>query len=95
MSIVELEDIKTHLNIDTDEDDALLTAKIEAAEEFVERYLFQDFDKFDPVPASLKEAVRMLVGHFYENREASSDARIYDVPFGVWALIAPYRGWGF
>ena len=43
------------------------------------------------VPAPLKQAVLILTAHFYEQREAASDDRLYTVPQTVDALIAPYR----
>ncbi len=43
------------------------------------------------VPEELKLAVRMLAGHFYENREGAQAERIFAVPQAVDALIAPFR----
>lgn len=43
------------------------------------------------VPEPLKQAVKILSGHFYQTREAAGGARTYSVPQSVDALIAPYR----
>lgn len=43
------------------------------------------------VPEELKLAVRMLAGHFFENREGAQAERIFAVPQAVDALIAPFR----
>ncbi len=44
------------------------------------------------VPAALQHAILLLVGHFYENREAVSMAmNVTTLPLGVDRLIAPYR----
>lgn len=44
------------------------------------------------VPQGIKQAMLLLVGSWYENREATiSGATIAEVPFAVDALIAPYR----
>lgn len=43
------------------------------------------------VPGPLKHAVLMLTAHFFENRESAGEARVYTVPRGVDALIAPFR----
>jgi uncharacterized phiE125 gp8 family phage protein len=44
------------------------------------------------VPGSLRAAALLLLGHWYENREATiSGTIISDVPLGVDALIAPFR----
>ncbi|WP_310419720.1 head-tail connector protein [Mycoplana sp. BE70] len=42
------------------------------------------------VPAAIKTALLLMVGHFYANREAVGEARS-ELPFGVHALVAPYR----
>ncbi len=43
------------------------------------------------VPDSLKLAVKLLVGHWYENREASNPMLLRDIPRGVDALCMSYR----
>jgi acyl-coenzyme A synthetase/AMP-(fatty) acid ligase len=40
-------------------------------------------------PVTVKHAVNMLVGHWYNNREAMSDKSMQDVPLGFLALVAP------
>lgn len=41
------------------------------------------------VPEPLKAAIKLLVAHWYENREATGDTE--SLPYGVDMLIAPYR----
>lgn len=41
------------------------------------------------VPADLRQAVRLLLAHWYDNRVATADGAT--VPAGVGALLAPYR----
>jgi uncharacterized phiE125 gp8 family phage protein len=41
----------------------------------------------DDVPEEFKQAIYLLVGHFYENREAVTDARLLPTPDGVMALL--------
>lgn len=49
-------------------------------------------DTADAVPAAIKQAILLLVGHLYENRETTiSGTIITSVPFGVEALLAPFR----
>src|SRR5690606_1371817 len=43
------------------------------------------------VPDPLKVAILLLVGHWYQNREAVNAAGMASLPFAVEALIAPYR----
>lgn len=41
----------------------------------------------EDVPEEFKQAIYLLVGHFYENREAVSDAKLLPTPDGVMALL--------
>lgn len=96
MSVVTVEDQKTHMNVDFDDDDTIIASKIDAAESYVAELIGQSLAGMETVPEALKEAVRMLAAHFYENREAASfDGRGHELPFGFTALVTPHRTWGF
>jgi len=43
------------------------------------------------VPESIRQAILMLVGHLYENRESTTPITISEVPYSVNALLASYR----
>ena len=43
------------------------------------------------VPTGIRHALRLLVGHLYEHREASSPLTVHSVPYGIEALLMPYR----
>ena len=43
------------------------------------------------VPAALKAAILLLVGHWYHNREAVVSGSTGELPLAVASLIAPYR----
>ena len=43
------------------------------------------------IPVSLKHAVKMLAAHLYENREAVAPKEMMAIPFGIEALVSPYR----
>lgn len=43
------------------------------------------------VPVAIKQAMLVLIGHWYSNREAVSEAAMSEVPLAVGALLAPYR----
>lgn len=45
----------------------------------------------EDVPQSLKQAMLLLIGHWYNNREAVSERSTNEVPFAVEALCMPYR----
>jgi len=43
------------------------------------------------VPEPIRVAMLMMVGHWYENREAVADVRLNEVPFATESLLWPYR----
>lgn len=48
------------------------------------------------VPAPIKAAMKLLVGHWYENREAVTLAQIpSELPLAVQSLLASYKIWRF
>jgi len=100
MSVVDIEAAKAHLNVTDDADDTLIQAKIDAAEAHVEKILgftlATGFSGSTAVPNDVREAILQLVGHFYENREASLvGISAEEISFGVWNLLSPYREYVF
>lgn len=94
--VVTLADMKAHLGLTADfgtADDALITNKIRAAVAHTERAAGVSFDDLGgDVPEDLREAVRMLAAHLYENREASLvGVTASTLPFGYDDLIRPHR----
>ncbi|MEO9788588.1 MAG: head-tail connector protein [Aurantimonas coralicida] len=90
---ITLADLKAHLRLDPDDtsEDELLSAKIEAAEQWVASYIGTPLaDLGDTIPAPVAEAVRQLAGHAYDNREGSDD-----VPLDTIRLLSPFRSWSF
>jgi uncharacterized phiE125 gp8 family phage protein len=48
------------------------------------------------VPEAIRQAIMLLVGHWYENREPVIIGTIQsNLPFAVQALLNPYRTWEF
>jgi len=47
----------------------------------------------DEVPERVKQAIKVLVGHLYENREATDIKEFKEVPFAVHALLGLDRIW--
>lgn len=92
MTIVTLPLLKSQLNITDDNDDALLSHKIAAAEDWTSAYLGKPLSDFDPVPAGIVEAVLQLAAHLYENREAVLiGVNAYDLPYGTTDFLRPHR----
>lgn len=80
------------------EDDPMMTRKLEAAQTHVERLLgykieeqFGEAEGQEPVPLSIKEAVLALAAHLYDRRGDDGPA----VPEWVADVVQTYRGWTF
>jgi len=43
------------------------------------------------VPEPILHAIRLLVGHLYENRQQVSRTNVYELPLGIHSLVSPYR----
>ena len=87
MPIVTLDEVKQHMRIEGNLDDALLSNKIELAEEYVSGFV-GSFDAFtDGVPESVKEAIRLMVEFSFDGRnDAHEKAHM---------LLLPYRRFAF
>ncbi|MFG1201741.1 head-tail connector protein [Xanthobacter aminoxidans] len=96
LSITSLSEVKAHLNISTDTDDELLTSIIEVSRNYVESWCGPLDDFEGTVPPAIVQAMKMHVGHLYENREASTfSGAAAELPLGFFDLIGPYRKWAF
>jgi hypothetical protein len=98
--IIEVEDAKAHMNVTSDDDDALIEAKIGAAEAWIGEFIGSALDDAETFPNGcpepVKEAVRQLTAHLYENREATIvGVTASDIPLGLFDLVAPYRRYVF
>ena len=100
MTTITVQDVKDHLNVDSDEDNNLLAAKIDAAEAWLAQFIGSPLDDAtafpDGTPEPIKEAVRQLVGHLYSNREATLvGLSMTDVTPGLFDLVRPFREYQF
>jgi uncharacterized phiE125 gp8 family phage protein len=43
------------------------------------------------VPEPLRQAMLLLIGHYYENREAVAAGTLTELPFAVASLVFPFR----
>lgn len=95
VEVVTLGDMKAHLSLTADfgdADDMLITNKIAAATAHVELATGVIFDEINDVPEDLREAVRLLAAHLYENREATIfGVSVAPIPLGFDDLIRPHR----
>jgi len=88
--MVTVEEAKLHCHVSHDEEDASFVTYIGAATEWLGKI---DVDVVtDPMPIPIKQAILLIVALYYDNREAIPEVRrSTPLPFGVEALIAPYR----
>jgi uncharacterized phage protein (predicted DNA packaging) len=95
MAAVTLDNLKAHLNVTIDDDDALLTDKLAAAKAWVSSYTASDVDA-DGTPSPINEAILQLAAQLYENREASLvGVTAQCLPFGFLDLLSSYRAYAF
>lgn len=86
--MVTLAEVKDHCNIETGDWDALLEGLIAAAGDHLQS-IGVNMDA-NPMPPAVQLAQKLLVAHFFENREATGE-KVYSIELGVDRLIAPYR----
>ena len=96
MATVDIALLKQHVRADDfSEDDAYLEHLLEAAETYVCSATNRASDELvqadGKLPATLQQAVLMIAGHWYNQREAVSSVQMAEVPYTLQALIKPYR----
>ena len=94
-----LKEAKAHLRVEFDDDDLLIESLIVAAREWAEGFLNlplvappkQDDDDEDPpapvVPQKWKQAMLLMIGHWYQNRENVSAGSYTQIPMGAEMLL--------
>jgi hypothetical protein len=74
MSITSLSEAKAHLRILGNDEDAIIQSYINAAEAHVSNYLERPLDPWTEeggtAPENVRQAILLVIGDFYENREA-------------------------
>ncbi|UXN70901.1 head-tail connector protein [Devosia neptuniae] len=109
MPLLELPLVKKHLRVSFDDEDAEIAIYLAAAESLVIETLDRPVlpadnalpeegdDDYDEtaiiVNSAIKAAILLVTGHLYENREASTDQKLEELPISVKHLIAPWRVW--
>ncbi len=88
---MELTQLKNYLRIDHDFDDTTLEMLQQVAEQYVINAVDSENTSYI-TDVRFDYAVTLLVGHWYEQRIATSENALNDVPFGVVPLIQQLRG---
>ena len=91
-------DVKRHLIIDHNDDDLLIADLITVAEDAVRRdlnlYSLKDIEDCNGMlPASVIQAMLLLIGTLYANRESVSYGQAHPVPHSYEYLIALARNY--
>jgi uncharacterized phage protein (predicted DNA packaging) len=84
-------EVQAYLRLDSDEEAAIIAGLIAAARAHVEQATGMTLGDEAMVPAPLRQAMLMLIGHWFNAREAAAEESLEPVPHGVKALIAPFR----
>ena len=84
MSAVTLEEVKRHLKVTTNDDNDLLGQKLDAAEDYVARFIGGPLVVNGAVPGGIREAILQRVAFLYDG-----------TPVDLGGLLAPYRQWAF
>ena len=94
--IIDLDEIKTHLRIEHDLDDELLSVYADAALEAASNHIgkvwgTETTSETVRFTKGIKVGCLMFIGHLYANREIVSDVQQYEVPMTIKALWNPHR----
>lgn len=87
--ILTCEDVKQHLRIEDDEEDAYIETLIAQAQAAAEDFCRVEFKGDAPQPARL--AVLLMVSHYYENRDNPDRAVYGTMRIAFENLLYPYR----
>lgn len=95
MNYLTIELIKKQLRLEDDftEDNTLLEALGEAAEDYVQSHLNMQLDEIaadnsGELPKAINQAMLILVSYFYDN-DGSGDNK--EIPNAFYMLLAPYK----
>lgn len=87
--IVTVDEVKTHLRIEDDDEDMYLESLIAQAQAVTEDFCRTQFSEAVPEPVRL--AVLLFVSHYYENRDNPDRAVYGTMRIAFENLLYPYR----
>ena len=87
--IISVDEVKTHLRIQYDEEDCSLKSLIKQAQATAEDYCRVQFS--EPAPEPVRLAVLLFVSHYYENRDNPDRAMYATMRIAFENLLYPYR----
>ncbi len=74
-----LQETKDFLRLDGDDEDALVSSLIVTAKELVEETLRYKLTEFEEIPETVHQAMLIVVGTLYEERQISKDKSGVDI----------------
>ena len=77
--MLELAETKEFLRVDGDEEDILISSLIVTAKELVENVLRKKLDEFEQVPETVRQAMLIIVGTLYEERQITKNKAGLDI----------------
>lgn len=93
--MITLSQLKLYLRVDHNEEDELLLQLLDTAFAIVEKQIRRQLSEYNvaggEIPKPIQHAAMLLVGHWYENREATSERKLEEVPLAVSYLLTPYK----
>ena len=96
--MVTLEELKAHLRIEQDDEDAHLTLLLSSAMAAAEDFCMRSFARQstgsssdEPIPDAVRLAVLLHAGHFYANRENNDPGAYRAMAQAFQSLLWPYR----
>ena len=93
--MIDLALAKAHFNVDYDYDDDYITSLIEVAEQVVASDVCEDLSTLNDgtLPAPLRQAMLLLIGHYYASREPVAYVNVSEVPLSYKHLIGLFRNY--
>lgn len=97
--MITLEMAKQHLNLEADyvEDDMYLQTLIEVAEQAVTVHVNEELEKLvdeeGNLPKPLLQAMLLMIGNLYQNREMVAPMKITALPYNYEYLINLYKNY--
>lgn len=83
--MLELDEVKEYLRLDTDAEDEYLNILILLSAEICVNYTREELP--DVLPESYKQAMLIIIGYFFEHRDGTKEG----IPSVIYALLLPYR----
>lgn len=90
--------VKHHLNIDKEftEDDEYIMDLVKVAEQIVEKHIDYSLSELaqnngDELPSPIIQAILLMVGNLYANRESIAYASAQEIPFAYDYLLSLYK----